>query len=303
MLAALVWSLTGPGIKYVADYFTMPALMLAFWRVFIIALFLLIVLLLFKRSLLKATCRDAKALLISGVIGIGIYQVFLVESVARNGAAVGIVLVYIFPVFVTLGSWLFFKEPLRGTQIRALVISLMGCVLLVRAYDPATLRLNPWGAVLGVLSALAHATYTLLSQRASRTANIHPATTLVYAFGAGAVVLLALVAGLGVMGSRQVDISPTPQTMAWVTALALGPTLGGYALFNLALSKIPSRLVSLIVISEVPLAALLGVALLGEKLEALQVLGIGLVLVGIALPNAAMLKPSRWRNVAQTHSA
>ena len=59
----------------------------------------------------------------------------------------------------------------------------------------------------------------------------------------------------------------------------------GYALFNWALSKLSGRIVSLIVIAEVPLAALIGVFFLHESLSAVQVMGIGLVLAGIALPS------------------
>ena len=280
LLAALTWSLTGPGVKLVNDIFHFHPLSLAFWRVIFIACALLIAIALFKRSLLQVTTRQLRWLALAGVIGIGIYQAIFVYSIALNGAAVGIVLVYVFPVFVTLGSWLFFREPLGLNQIIALVISVLGCALLVRAYDPAVFQLNAWGAVIGLLSALAHATYTLISRHMSSIGNTHPATTLTYTFGFGLLTLTVLV----LIAARSATFAVNPQALPAVALLALGPTLGGYILFNLALTRLPSPIVSLIVVAEAPIAALIGVLFLGEHLEMWQVAGIGLILVAIVLP-------------------
>ena len=76
--------------------------------------------------------------------------------------------------------------------------------------------------------------------------------------------------------------------MPMITALALGPTLLGYPLFNWALNKLSGRVVSLIVIAEVLLAALIGVLFLKESLDVWQ--GIGLVMVGIVFPSLIVSK-------------
>jgi DME family drug/metabolite transporter len=73
--------------------------------------------------------------------------------------------------------------------------------------------------------------------------------------------------------------------------LALGPTLGGYALFTIALRYIPGRVASVVVMVEAPASVLLSVALLGERLEWPQITGMSLILVGACLP--ALLNADR----------
>jgi drug/metabolite transporter (DMT)-like permease len=151
----------------------------------------------------------------------------------------------------------------------------------VRAYDPALLQLNPWGAVLGVLSAITQAAYTLLNRRLAQSANTHWVTTLTYTFVFGCITLL----GLMLIGARAESFSVPSSAFPWIAALALGPTIGGYGFFNWALSKLSGRIVSLIVITEAPIAALIGVTFLNENLEALQWFGIALILIAIVLPS------------------
>ena len=282
--AALCWALTGPGVKFVQDNFALAPIALAFWRVVITSMTLLLGLWLVRPDLLRVNREQLKLLLFSGVIGIGIYQTAFVYSIKLNGAAIGIVLVYVYPVFVALGSYLFLKERLTGYQLIAMLISLLGCALIVQLYDPTALLQNPLGALVGLASALLQALYTLLSRQLALTtgANTHPITTLTYTFVFGGCTLLLI----ALLSARQpVFIQMNWSAIPAITVLALGPTMTGYALFNWALSKLSGRIVSLIVIAEVPLAALIGVFFLHESLSVMQVVGIALVLVGIAFPS------------------
>ena len=92
--AALCWALTGPGVKFVQDNFALAPIALAFWRVVITSVTLLLGLWLVRPDLLRVNREQLKLLLFSGVIGIGIYQTAFVYSIKLNGAAIGIVLVY-----------------------------------------------------------------------------------------------------------------------------------------------------------------------------------------------------------------
>ena len=62
-------------------------------------------------------------------ISIGVYHALFVLSVALNGAALAIVLIYLYPAFVTLGARLFFKERLRIVQLVALALAVTGSAL------------------------------------------------------------------------------------------------------------------------------------------------------------------------------
>jgi drug/metabolite transporter, DME family len=286
--AALVWASTSPGIKYLLDTYHVPALAVAFWRDIFIAAACLLGLLIVRPGLLRVRRRDLRGFAIIGALSIGVYHALWVTSIALNGAAVAVVLIYTFPTFVTLGAWLIFREPIRWPQIAALALSLLGCALVVRAYDPAVLQVSWLGALVGLSTGMAHAGYVLFSQRSVESHS--PWTSLAYTMLFGSLALLALWL-VGAPGSATATAAPSligsvGGLTPWLVllGLALGPTLGGYALFTTALRYIPGRIASLVVVVEAPISVLLAMLLLGERLEWAQILGIALILGSIGLP-------------------
>jgi drug/metabolite transporter (DMT)-like permease len=73
---------------------------------------------------------------------------------------------------------------------------------------------------------------------------------------------------------------------AWLIliGLAIGPTLGGYALFNLSLQHIPASIGGLILVLEAPTASAIAILFLGEQLVTPQYAGMALIFVSILLP-------------------
>jgi drug/metabolite transporter, DME family len=230
-----------------------------------------------------------------GAVSVGLYHALFVTSIALNGAAMGIVLIYLFPAFVTLGARLLFKEPIGPTQLVALLLAIVGCALLVRIYDPAVLRVSWLGTLVGVASAATHAGYVLFNQRA--VARHSPWLSLALTMSFGSLVLLAL--SLLVDGPTGVaQVGPGLEPWLIVLLLALGPTLGGYALFTIGLRYLPGRIASLILVIEAPLATLAAVLLLGERLEAPQIAGMALIVAAAVLPGVALRRPVAERVAA-----
>jgi DME family drug/metabolite transporter len=287
LAAPLVWATTSILIKYLLDL-GVPRLALAFWRDAFIALTCLAGLFVLRPRLLRVGWRDLRGFALVGAISVGIYHALWVTSIALNGAAVATVLIYTFPTFVTIGAWLIFHEPIRRPQIAALALALLGCALVVRAYDPAVLRVSWAGALVGLSTGMAHAGYVLFSQRAVQTHSPWTSLTFTMLFGALALLIMTVVlAPWVVTDGPPYRIFVTGMTpLAWLVllALALGPTLGGYALFTAALRHIPGRIASLIAVVEAPTSALLAALFLRELLEWPQLLGLALILGAIGLP-------------------
>jgi drug/metabolite transporter (DMT)-like permease len=290
ILAALVWASTSPGIKYLLEAQHAPALAIAFWRDAFIAVACFAGLLVFRPALVRVSRRDLRGMAIIGAISIGFYHALWVFSIVLNGASIAVVMIYTFPTFVTLGAWLMFGERIRWPQVLALGLALLGCALLVRAYDPAVLRISWLGTLVGLGTGLSHAGYVLFSQRAVETKS--PWTTLAYTMLFGTITLLVLWLASGALGfSDAAQASNIVQAVGasalpWIAllVLALGPTLGGYALFTIALRYLPGRVASVVVMLEAPASVLLAVALLGERLEWPQTTGMILILAGACLP-------------------
>lgn len=299
--AALAWASTSPGIKYLLDSFGTPPLTLAFWRDGYIALALGIALLIAGkrgtngRHPIVVGWRDLRGLAITGAISVGVYHALWVWSILLNGAALAIVLIYTYPTFVTLGASLFFREQIERQHTIALCLAFVGCVLLVCAYEPAFMAVSWLGIVVGLGTGITHAGYVLLSQRA--VTRHSPWVTLFWTMLFGAVVLFMLtmaVQGPGTLLTVGAGVTP------WLVLLllSLGPTLGGYALFTLALRHIPGRVASVLVLIEAPISTLIAVVFLGERLLWPQVLGMVFILIAAALP-ALVAQVSFWQRTAR----
>lgn len=291
--AAVIWSATSPGLSYLLDVYGVPALTLAFWRDAFIAAACLggiaAAARLRGRPLPRLTAADWRGFASMGVVSVGIYHALFVYSVALNGAALAIVLIYLYPAFVTLGAALVFKERVGAQQIVALALAVLGCALLVRAYDPAVLRVSWQGVLVGVASAITHAGYVLYSQRS--VARHSPFLSLAVPMLFGALTLLVLsVAAAGPASLLAVGPGLTPWLI--LLGLALGPTLIGYVLFNASMRHIPGRIASLIVVIEAPIATLAAVLLLGERIELAQAAGMGLILAAAVLPGLRLTRRS-----------
>lgn len=303
VLAAITWSATSPGLSYLIETYHVPALVLAFWRDAFIALACLIgmgaVHFLRRAPFPRLSGAEWRAYGITGAISIGVYHALFVLSVALNGAALGIVLIYLYPAFVTLGARIFFKERLRAVQVAALILAVAGSALLVRAYDPAVLRLNWLGVLVGVASAATHAGYVLFNQRAVSRHSPWFSLTLTMSFGTLTLLGLAL---LSEPPAALVSIGPGAAPWLIIAALAVGPTLGGYILFTTALRHIPGQIASLIVVVEAPIATTTAVLLLGERIEPLQIVGMICVLAAAVLPGLRLERLFALRRTGEANS-
>ena len=72
---------------------------------------------------------------------------------------------------------------------------------------------------------------------------------------------------------------------AWglIVTLALGPTLGAYALYVKELSHIEAGHASIIYMAEPTATAILAYAILGERMETMQIVGAIAVSVGVLI--------------------
>lgn len=287
-LAAIVWASTAPGLSYLITRYGIPGITLALWRDLLIAVVCTVGLLVFRPSLLRIGRSAVGQLALTGIVSIGVYHALWLWSVTLNGAAIAVVLIYTYPAFVALGAWMLFREPITKAHVAALALALLGCALVVRAYDPAVLRISWLGAVVGLLTALTHTVYVLMGQR--NAPSISPWTTLAYTMTFGSLTLAALALAadrIAPAGRSYLWAIEAPDAWAILAIIAIGPTLGGYALFTQSLRYIPGKVAGLISVIEAPVATLIAVTLLGERLEALQVVGMGMILVAVVLPRLA----------------
>ena len=273
-------------IRYLTQTYQIPALVLACWRDFFVAICLVPVLGLIRPKLLKVDRKHLVYLLLYGLL-LAIFNSLWTLSVCLNGAAVSTVLAYCSAGFTALLGWWFLKESLDWGKLLAVFLSLAGCVLVSGALDPSAWISNILGIITGILSGLAYAIYTLMGRKASLD-GLNPWSTLLYTFGFAAFFLL--IANL-TLGGFLPGVASQPVDLLWLGnrfvgwgilfLLAAGPTLAGFGLYNVSLVDLPSSVANLVVTLEPVFTATIAYILLHERMSPIQIVGGGLILVGV----------------------
>jgi DME family drug/metabolite transporter len=279
VLAACLWSTIGLFMRALHDGFGFPALTLAFLRAGVAFVFAFVFLALTRRELLRVSRQSILLLMLYGAIGIGAFYFVYAQAIISTSVTTAVVLLYTAPAFVALMAWRAWHEPLNQRKVIAIGLAFAGCALVARAYDPTQLSLNGIGILFGLGAGLSYALFTVLSKAGLK--QFSPWTLMVYELGFGALFLLPFQDPATLMRLGQ-------PSMAWLflLGLALGPTIGAIAAFNLGLRDLPASNVSVVATIEPVVASILAFIILGEQLEFLQLVG-GAMVIGGALQLAA----------------
>jgi drug/metabolite transporter (DMT)-like permease len=287
LTATTLWATTTVFIGYLTARLHTPPLVLAFWRNLFVTGSLCGALALVARPLLRLKRRQVSFFVLHGLVLAAFNGLWMV-SVALNGAAVAAVLAYSSPAFTALIEWRWWGERLGAPKIGAVVLSTVGCALVSGAYSPAAWRVNPLGIAVGLATGVLFAAYSLLG-KISSSSGVNPWTATLYTFAFAAVFLLLVQRPDTFFWlSRPLATGPDgwrEAALGWglTVLLAIGPTLGGYGLYTVSLTMLPTTTANLIATLEPAMTAVLAFFLLGERLTPPQILGSGLLLTGVLL--------------------
>ena len=286
LLSAFILSSSAILIRLLTQNFSVPPLVLAFWRDGFVALSLFLILVVFFPSKLRVSRRNLVYLLGYGFL-LAVFNSLWTFSVSRVGAAIATILIYSSAGFTVVLGWWLLKESLNWGKIIAVLFSLGGCVLVSGLFNIQSLKFDLAGILTGVFSGLLYAGYTLLGRSASQR-GINAWTTILYTFGFAAMFLLLLnlfsggrISGTAAGVSEFILQRLTLAGWGWLVLLALLPTLAGFGLYNVSLGYLPSGIANLIATTEPVFTAVMAFFMFGERLDGVQVLGSLLILAGV----------------------
>lgn len=275
IIASTLWGTMGILAKLAFGYGIIPETLIAL-RLAVSFVTLAVGLGLFRKNAFKIQKNDALLFLVLGVFAIAFQRVSYFYAVSLTTATVAAILFYTYPVFVTLFAVFFLKEKFDRAMLLAVVMAFSGVALVVRIYDFASLNIDFVGMLFGLLSSLLFVLYfVMVKGLRDRYSNW---TLSVYGDGIGVLALLPIIY---FSASNIVEFS----TELWllILAIAWGPSLLAYLFYSYALKYVDASKGSILGVIEPLSAALFSASILGEKLEAPQVVGIALALAGVAL--------------------
>ena len=237
-------------------------------------LILLVALALVNRPLLRVARRDVPLLAVLGIPGLALVHVAYYEGVDRLGVGPALTIQYLAPGLLLLWLVVFHGRRLRPSLWGALALSVAGCFLVVRAYDPEAL--DGFGALAALTSAVAFAVYMVASERAGH--SYQPATVLLWGFGF-ATLAWSLAQPWWDFPWARID---TPRNLALALAVIVIGTLLPFLLMVTALRHIPAPRAAIVATLEPALGGLFEWLIHGTSLAAVQIAGGVAVLAAVA---------------------
>ncbi len=216
-----------------------------------------------------------RVLALAAMGGIGyVGQSFCFFS-ALNHAQASLValLLYLYPLFVTILAAVFLKERLTTAAVIALVLCSVGAGLTVGGGEG-----SPLGIALGLAAAVIYSVYIIVGARV--TAGVNPIATTTVICTAAALVY-------GAVGLLRLGAGVPPQFPAsaggWLAlaAIALLSTVLAILTFFAGLQRLGAAQASMLSTLEPVVTVLLAALLLGEHIGGTQALGGGLILAGV----------------------
>ena len=232
--------------------------------------------------------RDELPLLVFyGIVGFALVQWLYLVAIERLPIGIGLLLEFTAPVLVALWARLVWHEPVRRRVWAALALALSGLVLVGEIWEDV--RLDTVGVVAGLLAAGALATYYLAGEHQTARRDALSLTCLSLGVAALFWAVLqpwwgfpfdALTTTVTLDGSLESVEAPVWALALW---MIVPGTILPFVLSLGALHHLPATRVATVSMLEVLLASVVAWIWLGETLSAAQLLGGGIVLLGVVL--------------------
>jgi drug/metabolite transporter (DMT)-like permease len=227
------------------------------------------------RTLRRLPRRDVLLALGLGGLGYSAQAGAYFAALHRLDASLLALLLYTFPVIVTVAAIALGREAFSGRTAAALGLA-SGGLLLVLA-GAAAGALDPLGTALGLTAALVYSAYILVSEGVTRRVEPLLLSTLVCT-GAATTLTVATVAG-GWLDLGAVDAAG----YGWLAGIALVSTVAAVGLFFAGLARVGPSAAAILSTFEPVVTVTLAFLAFGESFSAAQLVGGALVLSAVIL--------------------
>ena len=268
--AATMWALNGSLSRLLLDD-GVSALRLAQLRGVLSFVLLAAALAIARPRLLRVRRQDIPRLAFLGVVGLAGVHATYFFAISRLDVGVALVIQYLGPLILLLWLRLVHRRQLQRSLWGAAVLSVIGCFLVVQAWNPGAI--DGLGLLAAFGAAITFAIYLYSSEQAGH--RYEPVTTLVWGFGFASLFWLVV--------QPPWSFPFAEFTSAENIALGLGVAVIGtllpFVCIVAALRHVPASRAAVVATLEPVLAAIIAWPVLGQDLDVAQIAG-GLIVVG-----------------------
>lgn len=209
-----------------------------------------------------------------------LYLALLYISIGLIPTGIALTLFFTYPVFTALFSWQLFGDRPTGLQWGVMGLVFVGSVLTM-PYTSSSPDQTSWvGIVMGIASGVAYALYTVFAQKSF--AHLHPVPFTWLSFAT------TLVLSSVCLVLWQVHEAPLPWTALWIGGFFSAiVTFIGHLLNNYGISLIGATSAAMVAASNPALTVVLAWLTIQETLNGLQLVGVILVTLSVALLSQA----------------
>jgi drug/metabolite transporter (DMT)-like permease len=199
------------------------------------------------------------------------------HSIEAVGAGLATVLGNVQVVLVGLLAWAFLGERPENRSLLAIPIVFLGVVLISGVVGSGAYGKDPvLGVVYGVATSITYALFILILRHGNAD-DRRPAGPLF-----DATLSSAVFSALGGVIVGDLDWTPGVESTAWLVLLALSSQVLGWLLISVSLPRLPAVLTSILLMLQPVCTVFLGAILLSESPSAVQLLGVCVVIAGVA---------------------
>ena len=199
------------------------------------------------------------------------------HAIAAVGAGLSTVLGNTQVVFVGLIAWAALGERPSERSLKAIPVVFTGVILISGVIGNGAYGDDPaLGVAFGVLTGITYALFLLILRHGS-TGEGGPAGPLFDATASA-----AIFSAIGGIAVGDIDWAPGLESQAWLVLLALSSQVVGWLLISVSLPRLPALLTSIVLMLQPVSTVLLGAVLLGEAPSAVQLVGVVIVVAGVA---------------------
>ena len=225
--------------------------------------------------------RNWKTIVFLAFWGTGLHNAFAYVGLQYTTVTNSVILNSAIPVMIILLGWLVYRETVTRVQTLGVAISLVGIMAIVTRGDLsmlASLSVNK-GDLIVLAGMVFWAAYTVFLRM--KPEGLPGLALLGCCAVVGVMLLLPLfVLEMVAFGGKVEFTGPTVLAMLYV---GIFPAFVGYIFWNRAVAEVGSNVAGIFVHLMPPFGALLAWLFLGERIQLFHLVGIGLILVGIAL--------------------